>query len=266
VTDDETRCPTCDSPIAKMLPAEHPLELAKALDRFGDSIPAIAYDLVAAEVKDALSAAGWGDTTALRAQLADVSDAHHEGFGAGVEWADERAALREEPEIDWEAQLTKAQRERDSLARRVAVRCEAAILAPTPDTPQTGTGAREVNWSLLASLRDRDHPLANIKAETRDLPLGVGEVLQEARVSHHLLDMAGVPNKNREHPDATDLDARVWLLLDAVIGLRQQRDRLIGWHSRETAPGGMVGDFCNECGSTWPCDTRRLLEGTYVDV
>jgi hypothetical protein len=39
---------------------------------------------------------GWGDTTALRAQLADVSDAHHEGFGAGVEWADERAALREE--------------------------------------------------------------------------------------------------------------------------------------------------------------------------
>ena len=38
----------------------------------------------------ALSAAGWGDTTALRAQLADVSDAHHEGFGAGVEWADER--------------------------------------------------------------------------------------------------------------------------------------------------------------------------------
>ena len=26
------------------------------------------------------------------AQLADVSDAHHEGFGAGVEWADERAA------------------------------------------------------------------------------------------------------------------------------------------------------------------------------
>ena len=40
----------------------------------------------------ALSAAGWGDMTALRAQLADVSDAHHEGFGAGVEWADERAA------------------------------------------------------------------------------------------------------------------------------------------------------------------------------
>jgi len=36
----------------------------------------------------ALSAAGWGDMTALRAQLADVSDAHHEGFGAGVEWAD----------------------------------------------------------------------------------------------------------------------------------------------------------------------------------
>jgi hypothetical protein len=130
---------------------------------------------------------------------------------------------------------------------------------------QTGTGTREVNWPLLESLRDKDHRLANIKAETPELPMGVGEVLMEARISHHLLDMAGVPNKNREHPYATDLDARVWLLLDAVIGLRQQRDRLMSWHSRETGPGGTVGDDCNECGTRWPCDTRRLLEGTYVD-
>jgi hypothetical protein len=27
----------------------------------------------------------------------------------------------------------------------------------------------------------------------------------------------------------------------------------------------MVGDLCTECGTKWPCDTRRLADGTYVD-
>lgn len=120
---------------------------------------------------------------------------------------------------------------------------------------------REVNFALIESLKDRDHPLANIKAETPDLPLGVGEVLMEARISHHLLDLAGVPNENRESHYSTDLDARVWLLLDTVITLRERVDRVRAWHSRETGEAGTVGDFCNECGARWPCATRQLLDG-----
>jgi hypothetical protein len=27
----------------------------------------------------------------------------------------------------------------------------------------------------------------------------------------------------------------------------------------------MVGDYCVECGNHWPCDTRRMAEGSYED-
>lgn len=37
------------------------------------------------------------------------------------------------------------------------------------------------------------------------------------------------------------------------------------WHDRETAEGGMVGNFCTECGNRWPCDTRLTADGTYVE-
>lgn len=41
--------------------------------------------------------------------------------------------------------------------------------------------------------------------------------------------------------------------------------RISTWHSRESGPAGMVGDFCNDCGNRWPCDTRRMADGTYED-
>lgn len=41
--------------------------------------------------------------------------------------------------------------------------------------------------------------------------------------------------------------------------------RIESWHSRETAPAGMVGDWCNECDRRWPCDTWRMANGTYQD-
>jgi hypothetical protein len=44
-----------------------------------------------------------------------------------------------------------------------------------------------------------------------------------------------------------------------------QLQRISTWHSRETGPHGTVGDCCNECGHTWPCDTRRMADGTYKD-
>lgn len=42
--------------------------------------------------------------------------------------------------------------------------------------------------------------------------------------------------------------------------------RIATWHSRETAGGGMVGDFCIECGTVWPCDTRRMADGSHEDL
>jgi hypothetical protein len=42
-------------------------------------------------------------------------------------------------------------------------------------------------------------------------------------------------------------------------------DRIGDWHARETGPAGTVGDYCRECGHRWPCDTRRMADGTYVD-
>jgi hypothetical protein len=47
--------------------------------------------------------------------------------------------------------------------------------------------------------------------------------------------------------------------------LKERIHRVINWHKRQSAPGGMVGDFCTECGEHWPCDTRLMLEGKYVD-
>ena len=49
------------------------------------------------------------------------------------------------------------------------------------------------------------------------------------------------------------------------IPVGERIDRIISWHSRETADGGMVGDYCVECGQRWPCDTRRMAEGVYED-
>lgn len=61
------------------------------------------------------------------------------------------------------------------------------------------------------------------------------------------------------HGDVRRIMAR---LLDATSRL----DRIADWHSRETGSAGMVGDFCNECGARWPCETRRMSDGTHEDL
>jgi len=46
----------------------------------------------------------------------------------------------------------------------------------------------------------------------------------------------------------------------------ERLDKISGWHSRESGPGGVAGDYCTECGHVWPCDTRRMADGTFAVV
>jgi hypothetical protein len=91
---------------------------------------------------------------------------------------------------------------------------------------------------------------------------GVDEVMQEARTVQHLLDLAGIPEGKLY---SANVDARTYLLVAEVGRLRDRLSRIAGWHTRETADGGMVGDFCNECGNVWPCETQRMAEGVHED-
>lgn len=122
------------------------------------------------------------------------------------------------------------------------------------------SGNPDINFDLLSSLQLKPHP--HQTAGDPALPTGVGEILTEALVCQHLLDMAGVPY---EKGYRGDVDARTFLLVAEVLDLRSRLDRMAHWHSRETAPGGMVGDFCIECGHTWPCDSHELAIGQYRD-
>ncbi len=130
-----------------------------------------------------------------------------------------------------------------------------------------GGGVSEVNFQLLAELSTKPHPLLHIaedfEAQICGIPIAwTGEVFQEARNSHHLLDMAGIPHgKGYER----DLDARTWRAITLISDLQERLERIADWHSRMSAPGGMFDDYCNECREPWPCDTRRMAEGTYVD-
>lgn len=121
-----------------------------------------------------------------------------------------------------------------------------------------------INWPLLERLAEKDHPLANILAERQDLPLGVGEALQDARISHHLLDLAGIPYGTGMYD--SHLDARTWQAVVKIQHLDARLDRITAWHSRETTEGGMVGDYCTECGGVWPCETRRMADGSHEDL
>jgi len=119
-----------------------------------------------------------------------------------------------------------------------------------------------INWKLLGQLYTRPHPNQNhvhVRCCTAE-PLGVGEVLQEALAAQHLLDLAGIP---LGRGDDRDIDARTWLAVELIGGLRERLGRISAWHSQETGPGGLVGSLCAECGETWPCDTRRMADGTY---
>ena len=126
-----------------------------------------------------------------------------------------------------------------------------------------------INYTLLSELAAKPHPLLNIAEDfdkqIRETPLAwTGEVFTEARTAHHLLDLVGIPQQAGGHY-SSDLDSRTWLAINEIIELRGRLDRITSWHSRETAEGGMVGDFCNECGERWPCETRRMADGTHED-
>lgn len=130
-----------------------------------------------------------------------------------------------------------------------------------------------VNWDLLQRLAATPHKHLNIvEGERYGLMVdgvfdtannGVGEVMQEARAVQHLCDLAGVPEG---WADSAHIDARVFLLMLDVFALRERLGRIASWHSREIAEGGMVGDFCNDCGLPWPCETRRMADGTHEDL
>lgn len=127
---------------------------------------------------------------------------------------------------------------------------------------ETQTPAQpEINFDLLRRLRDKPHP------HIRDIPLppglhvGWGEIADQAKVSHHLLDLAAIPN---DLGYKGDLDARTWQLLVKFQQIDGYLDRLRTWHSREVAELGMVGTYCAECERVWPCDTIRLLDGEDV--
>jgi hypothetical protein len=123
---------------------------------------------------------------------------------------------------------------------------------------------KRINWDLIQSLYTKPHPNQNhVHDPDGELPMGVGEVLQEALAAQHLLDLIGIAPGMY---DDCDIDARTFLVVLEVNALRGRLDRITSWHSRESGPGGMVGDFCNECGVRWPCETRRMADGTHEDL
>lgn len=122
----------------------------------------------------------------------------------------------------------------------------------------------DVNWELLKELYDKPHPLIRVNdAVTSGLHYGVTEVLYEAQAIHHLLDLIGVPPGLSL--DTRDIDTRVLVAVRGYLTLSERLSRVSAWHARETGPAGTVGDYCTECGHRWPCDTRRMADGVYVD-
>lgn len=143
---------------------------------------------------------------------------------------------------------------------------------PAIGRPESDTG-HLVNWKLIETLAVKPHKHLNIaEGEQYGVMIGgvfnhcsngVSEVMEEARTVQHLCDLAGVPEGWNY---SAHIDARVFLLMTSLFAARERLDRIAGWHQRESGPGGMVGDYCTECGHVWPCDTRRMAEGSYVDT
>lgn len=119
-----------------------------------------------------------------------------------------------------------------------------------------------MNWGLLQELYEKPHPLIR-DIDTTGLHFGIVELLFEAKAVHHLLDLADVPRGYSA--DTRAIDDRALLAVRGIMTLRERLARISGWHERETGPAGMVGDYCTECGHKWPCDTRRMADGTYAD-
>jgi hypothetical protein len=123
----------------------------------------------------------------------------------------------------------------------------------------------DVNWQLLQELYGKPHPLVNNDWKPPDVkdPGWITEMFYEAKAVHHLLDLAGVPRGYSI--DTRDIDARTLLAVRGLVALRERLSRISSWHSRETGPAGTVGDYCIECGRSWPCDSRRMSDGVYVE-
>lgn len=62
-----------------------------------------------------------------------------------------------------------------------------------------------------------------------------------------------------------DLEANVFRLMRRTLNAEEKLARIGDWHVRESGPAGMVGDYCTECDKVWPCDTRRMIDGTYEE-
>lgn len=133
------------------------------------------------------------------------------------------------------------------------------------------TDAPDINFTLLERLAEKPHPLLNIaddfEAQIREVPIAwTAEVFIQARTAHHLLDLAGIPQRVERSVYASDLDARTWQLVISRKELQERLDRIAAWHARKTADGGMVGDYCVECDEIWPCETRRMADGSHKDL
>lgn len=91
------------------------------------------------------------------------------------------------------------------------------------------------------------------------LNVGWLELGMQAENAQQVLDVARIPD---EHPQGRgDVD---WRTAEAVLRLLDAEGRLssiAAAHARETAPGGMVGDYCIECERRWPCPTYLHANG-----
>jgi hypothetical protein len=118
----------------------------------------------------------------------------------------------------------------------------------------------EINYDVLSRLAGEPHPLLNPKV--CDCHHWCGEINQEAKVSHHLLDLVGI-----EHGEgyAQNLDARTYRAVRRIMELEDRLFRIAGCHERTVLPGGLFDNVCRECGEPWPCETRRMADGTHED-
>jgi hypothetical protein len=118
----------------------------------------------------------------------------------------------------------------------------------------------EINFGLLSELAGKAHPLLNPKV--CDCHHWCGEINQEAKVSHHLLDMVKIPHGTNY---AQNLDARTYQAVMRIFDLEDRLFRISAWHKRTVLPGGLFDHVCCECGEPWPCDTHKMANGSYVD-
>lgn len=127
------------------------------------------------------------------------------------------------------------------------------------------------NFALLDSWNDPANERPPTRGNLRDpdkMPqsdIATGEIHQEAYNSHLILDLLGVPGDYTKDGYAAALDARVSVLAQEYAIVTERLSRIADWHSLETGENGTVGLYCNECGHTSPCDTKRMADGIYED-